>query len=311
MPHLYEALSLCDILTEKTMRILIIFLFSPLYFFGQITIQGKIINAKNKAIIPFATIGLVKENIGTNADEEGSFSLTSKANKVNDTLIISCVGFITQKLLKDGKNNTSLIIELTEKETILNEIVVKNKINRKTETLNEFSKCGNSFITSSGFQTQLAQHFQVKEENSILTEIRICRMGIGLLDPEKTIFRIRIYYIDTLTKSPSTDLCDQIIEVKTRSKIINLNLKKYKIYIPSKDFFVAIEWLKIPFNESKSKMKVNGNEVENITYRPGIGWTDNVNSKMEAWMLDYKNVWRPMFKMNNKTSVSISATVKY
>lgn len=253
----------------------------------------------------------MKENIGTNANEDGKFTLLSQGIKENDTLIISCVGYSTQKLPIDKVNRIGLVIELTEQVTILNEVVVKNKTSWTTETLNDFSKCGNSFITSSGYQTQLAQHFEVKEENSILTEIKICRMAFGLIDPEKTIFRIRIYDIDSITKSPSTDLCDQIIEVKTRNKIININLEKYKIRIPSKDFFVAVEWLKIPYNESKSRMKVNGKEVEHITYKPSIGWTDNLNSKMEAWSLDYKNVWRPMFKMNNKTSVSISASVKY
>ena len=253
----------------------------------------------------------MKENIGTNANEDGKFTLRSQGIKENDTLIISCVGYSTRKLPIDKVNRIGLVIELTEQVTILNEVVVKNKTSWTTETLNDFSKCGNSFITSSGYQTQLAQHFEVKKDNSILTEIKICRFAIGLILPEQTIFRIRIYDIDTITKSPSTDLCDQIIEVKTRSKVININLEKYKIRIPSKDFFVAVEWLKIPYNESKSKMKSNGKEVEHISYRPSIGWTDNKNSKMEAWMLDYKNVWRPMFKMNNKTSVSISATVKY
>jgi len=117
--------------------------------------------------------------------------------------------------------------------------------------------------------------------------------------------------MDTLSKAPSKDLCNQIIEVITRRKTINLNLEKYKIYIPDKDFFVAIEWLKIPFNENKFKVKINGDKVDRISYRPSIGWTDNVNSKMEAWMLNYKNEWHPMFQMNNKTSVSIAATVKY
>lgn len=293
------------------MRNLIILLFFPFNLFGQNSFEGKVINAKSKEIVPFATIGLMKENIGTNANENGKFTLLSQGIKENDTLIISCVGYSTQKLPIDKINKIGLVIELKEQVTILNEVVVKNKTSWTTETLNDFSKCGNSFITSSGYQTQLAQHFEVKEENSILTEIKICKMAIALIDPEKTMFRIRIYDIDTMTKSPSTDLCDEIIEVKTRSKVININLEKYKIRIPSKDFFVAVEWLKIPYNESKSKMKVNGKEVEHITYRPSIGWTDNTNSKMEAWMLDYKNVWRPMFKMNNKTSVSISATVKY
>lgn len=293
------------------MRLLIIFIFSPHYFFGQVFFEGKVINAKSKDIIPFATIGLMKENIGTNAIEDGSFSLLSKPSKANDTLIISCVGFVTQKLPVSGNSITNLIIELTEQVTVLNEVVVLNKTTWTTITLNDFSKCGNNFLTTNGYQTQLAQHFKVDDFNSLLTDIKICTKSMGILDPEKTIFRIRIYDIDTVTKSPSSDLCDQIIEVKNKSKFINLNVEKYKILIPNKDFFVAIEWLKIPYNEKKRKIKINGNEEEYITYGPSIGWTDNFNEKMDAWMLDYNNIWRPMFKMNTKTSVSISATVKY
>ena len=293
------------------MRLLIIFLFSPLYFFGQTSFNGTVINTKTKAMIPFATIGLMKENIGTNANEDGSFSLISRTNKANDTLIISCIGFITQKLPVDGNNKTNVVIELTEQFTILNEIVIKNKINWTTITLNEFSKCGNNFLTTNGYQTQLAQHFKVDKNNSLLTEIKICRRSMSIIDPDKTIFRIRIYDIDTLTRSPSTDLCDKIIEIKTNGKFINLNVEKYRIFIPNKDFFIAIEWLKIPYNENKRKAKVNGKEFEYITYSPSIGLTNNINKNMEVWMLDYNNYWRPMLSMNNKTSVSISATVKY
>ena len=52
---------------------------------------------------------------------------------------------------------------------------------------------------------------------------------MSIIDPDKTIFRIRIYDIDTLTRSPSTDLCDKIIEIKTNGKFINLNVEKYRI----------------------------------------------------------------------------------
>jgi CarboxypepD_reg-like domain len=293
------------------MKFTIILLLFPLLTVGQISISGKVINYRTKEAIAFATVGLLKENIGTNALEDGSFQLSLSRTKFNDTLIFSCVGFTTLKLPVDNFKTSNIIIELSEQQTILNEVIVTNKSSWTSETLNDFSKCGNSFVTSSGYQTQLAQHFQAPKDNSILQEIKICRFSVPLVATEKTIFRIRIYDIDTLKKSPSSDLCDQIIEVKTRSKTISVNLEKYKIYIPNKDFFVAIEWLKIPFNESKSKTKVNGKNVEHITYRPSIGWTDNVNTKMEAWMLDYKNNWRPMFKMNYKTSISISATVKY
>lgn len=296
---------------SKTMKLIVLLLIFPVLCFGQTTIKGKVINKRTKDAIPFATVGLIKENIGTNAVEDGSFQIRSIKPILNDTLIISCLGFVTLKLsisdLKKGEN----VFELLEQQTILDEVTVKSRTNWKYETLNDFSDCGNHFITSSGYQTQIAQHLQALEYNSILSEVKICRMSSFLIGPEKTIFRIRIYDIDSLTKSPAADLCDQIIEVKTRSKTITVNLEKYKIRIPNKDFFVAVEWLKIPYNESKSTIKINGKESEHITYRPSIGWTKNPNPQMEAWMLDYKNIWRKMFKSSIRTSVSISAKVKY
>ena len=296
---------------SQTMKLFISLLISPVFCFGQISITGKVINKQTKESIAFATVGLVKENIGTNALEDGSFQLNSIKPIINDTLIISCLGFVTVKLpvanLRKGKS----IFELPEQQTILDAVTVKSRTSWTSETLNDFSNCGNHFISSGGYQTQLAQHLQALEYNSILSEVKICRMSSFLIGPEKTIFRIRIYDIDTLTKSPASDLCDQIIEVKTRSKTVIVNLEKYKIRIPNKDFFVAVEWLKIPYNESKSTIKINGKETEHITYRPSIGWTDNPNPAMEAWMLDYKNIWRRMFKSTIRTSVSISATVKY
>lgn len=293
------------------MRLLIFFLFSPLCLLGQVTLQGKIIDAKSKKIIPFATVGLLKANIGTNANEDGIFSFISNSNIQNDTLIISCIGYSTHKFSLESNITVNLVIELNEQVSILTDVVVRNKKDWTTETLNDFTNCGNNFITTSGFLTQLAQHFHVNDENALLTSIRICRMSNALLYPEKTKFRVRIYDMDTLTGSPSKDLCDQIIEVKSHNKIVNVDLEKYRIRIPTKDFFVSIEWLKIPYNESRNKVKFNGREIENITYRPSIGWTNNESSKIEVWMLDYKNIWRSMVKLNHKSSISISATIKY
>ena len=55
----------------------------------------------------------------------------------------------------------------------------------------------------------------------------------------------------------------------------------------------------------------DGKTIELLTYRPSIGWTDNISPKVEAWTLDYKNVWRRLGNLNGKTSVSIEAIVKY
>jgi len=293
------------------MKRIIFLLFSSTSLLGQAVISGKIINSKTKEPIPFATVGLVKENIGTNALEDGTFQLVSSISKLNDTLIFSCIGFKSLKKSINEFKELDNVVEMTEQETILSEVIVSNKRNWMFEKLNDFSDCGNSFITSNGYQTQLAQHLHVSKANTLLTEIKICRLSNGIFDHEKTIFRIRVYDVDTLNNSPSQDLYDKVIEVKTKDKIVIVNLENYKIRIPQKDFFVAIEWLKIPYNMHRSIRKTNGKQIEHITYRPSIGLTENGISKMETWSLDYKNNWRPMFNMNNKTNISISAVVKY
>lgn len=294
------------------MKCLLLFLLLPSIAPAQSVIKGKIIDFATKEPIPFVTVGLTKQNIGTNASKDGLFNLVIYSSTGSDTLIFSSIGYNDYKLpISDELDLENISIELFKKAFELPELILSSNKTQKTVSLNDFSKCGNGYIGSSGFQTQLAQHFRLDKANAMLSSVKICRFSIKIVAPEKTIFRIRVYGMDSLTKAPSEDLCDQIIEVKTGSKITNVNLEKYKIFIPDKDFFVAIEWLKIPYNEVKSTIKTNGRKTVHISYKPSIGWSNNINREMEAWMLDYRNIWQPMFKMNDKTSVSISATVKY
>ena len=86
------------------MRLLIIFLFSPLYFFGQTSFNGTVINTKTKAMIPFATIGLMKENIGTNANEDGSFSVISRIRTAKFIKRSSRLNFIREEFCVQQSN---------------------------------------------------------------------------------------------------------------------------------------------------------------------------------------------------------------
>jgi hypothetical protein len=282
----------------------------PFFTNAQTVFSGKIVNKINQENIPFATVGLVRENVGTTALEDGSFILVSTNTKPNDTLIFTSIGYKPLKLPVANNDLKNIVIEMAEEAPILSEVIVVNKTTGIYKSLNEFATCGNNFVGTNGYTTQLAQHFQAPVDNAMLTEIKICRMSTAILDPEKTIFRIRIYDMDSSSKSPFTDLCNQVIEVKTRSKIINLSLEKYKIRIPNQDFFVAIEWLKIPYNEHKIKIKIKGKEEEQIYYTPSIGLNENKDGAMKIWGLDYTNKWK-IFKTLNTSTISVSATIKY
>ena len=291
------------------MRLIISILFFPFFSFSQTTLRGTIFDKANSTKIPYATVGLMKENIGVNADENGDFILKLKSSKLNDTLIVSSVGFVTQKISIANILDTNINILLAEQITILDEFFVNPNYQWTTSTLNNFSDCGNQFVVSSGYLHQVAQHFLAPKENTRLTKVKICRAHGK---PQKTIFRIRVYDIDTLTGGPGEDLCDKIVEVKSKNNVVNVNMEEYKVKIPHKDFFVAVEWLKISDNEQEIRHENKNIPIDYTMYSPSIGWEDLSESKLEAWQLHYNSIWRPLrFSFKSKNSLFISAIIKF
>jgi CarboxypepD_reg-like domain len=290
--------------------VLISFLFFGIPIFGQDLCQGFIINKLTREKIPFVTISLLNDNRGTNADDQGMFHLC--INKLNnDTLIVSSVGY---KYLKIPVRNLPLnmVLELEEKRNILPEVIIGKKSIMSSLILNEFSQCGNNYYTTSGVITQMAQHFQAPIENSQLSEINICKLG------DNSLFRIRIYSMDSINKIPSEDIADTIIEVKSSKRHVHINLEKFNIVIPKKDFFIAIEWIKIPYNERKEKSNMYGNGTTiSYQYSPFLcyrdrkiaNFTDSDNT-VEVLQKGYNNRWMRL-SLKKSRALLISAKIKY
>ena len=119
-----------------------------------------------------------------------------------------------------------------------------------------------------------------------LTGLELCK------DPSESIFRIRIYEFDSTCQCPSRDLSDTVIEVRSKEKSVRIDLGKYDIIIPGRSFFVAIEWLFIPFNEARVKTKVNGRKTNFTYYRPALRFVhDRIVKYGDVWALDFNGEW--------------------
>jgi len=90
-----------------------------------------------------------------------------------------------------------------------------------------------------------------------------------------------------------------------------MDLERYKIRIPNQDFFIAVEWLKIPYNEKKMKSLPGSKDPYLITYTPSIGWQSADEQKNEMWELNYRDAWVQTAKFYGRKQALISATVKY
>ena len=109
--------------SKKVISSTLLFLFSFQCILAQSIISGKIIDSNNEPI-PFAHIRLENTNIGTISNDIGVFKLVVHIENKDKLLIISSLGYKTEKITLDDEYQT---ITLTEDVTQLNEVVIVSK----------------------------------------------------------------------------------------------------------------------------------------------------------------------------------------
>lgn len=238
------------------MRILaLLFLLLPFFGFSQTVYRGEVRDAITGNSIPFATIGLVRENTGVSADENGLFELRTNSAQASDSLFVGALGY---QSLKTAATAFSGKIVLFKRVQEIKEVSISPKPLLESVTLNKNGKSSNAAYGTNGSIAQIAQHFSAPALPALLTAVAIRKLHIPLFVPANGIFRLRIYGLNPETGGPGADLISRSIEVTAKGSKIQVDLTPYRIYLPEKEFFVAIEWLKIPENEHWFNDKENG-----------------------------------------------------
>ena len=132
----------------RLLSIVVLLLSSMVASYGQVTsvtVSGLVKEKITKASLPFVNIVLKTDSdsafvTGTITNEEGRFSITGvKPN--NYYLEISYVGYVTQKIMLYVGSLSEFLnvpnIELTEEAKILNEVVVKGKVDNINEKMDK------------------------------------------------------------------------------------------------------------------------------------------------------------------------------
>ena len=130
--------------------------------------------------------------------------------------------------------------------------------------------------------------------------------------PENALFRIHVYGFDSATKGPGQELTDTLIEVSSKPGAITIDMLPFQILLPEKEFFISVEWLRIPFNVHHASTKFEGKDTVIVTYNPCICFTrDVIAEPEEIWHLAYSGNWHPRLRIEGTLSLAISAVVRY
>lgn len=251
---------------KKKYHVIIVFLISSVCFSQKI----KVIDIVSNNSIPYANFTLYKDKKivqGSYCNENGEMLI--KHDLLFDSIVVSCIGFEEQNFTKEMIVNDTLFLKPTVYH--LKEVVIKTNRNNDFETLGFVDTKSKSLIGAfKGMEIctfiKNPDH-DVKIIHSFLFKIR---------NPNKTKlgFRLHLYEMDTIRKTPNKELLNQDIIVVIENdgkKQIEHDVSAYNIVLPANGAFVGIEWL--------GELNEANNNFEDTVFENGyIELNDKINS---------------------------------
>jgi hypothetical protein len=229
--------------------------------------QHEIVDSKTKAPVSYAHIKIANKSKGTIADFNGYFSLESSFT-AKDTIIISCVGYISRSIIVKAILNNNLI-ELEPSSQVLSEVVVSVK-----RTKYRIKKLGvTKKPNKSGFADYagIAKNGEEKaawipNDYSIQGNLKAINVFVSNLGHPDAHFRIHVYDCNPFETKPTKELTKSNIIASGTSgdHWVNIDMSDEQIQIGENGCFIGIEW----FDSPKSKFH------KDTIFNKGYGWSD-------------------------------------
>jgi hypothetical protein len=208
----------------------------------------RVVDGRTSQPIPYASIGVSSKPLGTVADAHGTFPLSHIRAAPSDTLVISCVGFQTQKMtLQDLGHRPE--IRLAPQTQTLAEIVVRGRKPKRAIIGHNWV----SAFTSYGFYTtaDTVPHARLGREIGVLLHIKHptllenFHLFTSGRDFKSVMFRLNIYAFENGQPRHSLLRQDIIFTVNGQQRgWTDVDLRPFAITLAGPQQVVAtVEWL--------------------------------------------------------------------
>lgn len=218
--------------------------------FGQIIIEGKILDKNTRRPISYANLGVVNSNVGTISNPDGSFSIIIPQRLRDDTLTFSALGFSKRAIAVSDLNQRERNTIFLDERPILLETITINERRGKSRTF----ELGNAAFRGGVIETDTTYagravallienrepFFQKDLQFPVYFEKARLRIFKNNLDSFK--FRIRLNEIDSVTGQPGSDLLQQsiVVESTMRKGWLEFDLTSLGLQING-PFFITFE----------------------------------------------------------------------
>jgi hypothetical protein len=264
---------------------------------AQTILKGTIVNG-NKEPLPLTNIVLLKKNTGTITNENGQFNLTIASPA--DSIKISNIAYYSKLVAISDLQNSDTIV-LSENIKQLNEIVVSNLSNFKTETnLGFYDNSANGSFKLIP-ENQLALYIANRQAKE--GWIKGVSFKVKDLGKCKNSMRIRLLQMDSVKFMPSIDILDENVIIKSADlkKLNYIDLSAFKIILPKEGVFVVLEWL---YPDKDCDRNLYTSLSATLTEPTNIVW---FNFRDKAWTKDK----RPRLPNGNYMTPNVGIRVAY
>ena len=209
-------------------------------------ITGRVVDAKTKDPVPFASISLREEGTGALTNEYGYFQLAGLEKTSQDSLIVMTLGYDRSAIFIKRGSTEDLIVELNKRFIDLGkngDIVVTSGKIKVGEFGSSKKDPGEGMIQ--GLPGSQYAFFVKNEKQKKLGNVRTVSFYIGENGFPREPFRVRIYKADGNYNAPNTDLLTEnvVVSASRGGEWYTIDLSTYNIRAPEEGFFVAMEWI--------------------------------------------------------------------
>ncbi|UAB74665.1 carboxypeptidase-like regulatory domain-containing protein [Mesoflavibacter sp. SCSIO 43206] len=158
--------------TSKALFLLLAtFFFSVSYSQNLMEYKGVVLDQNNKKELALADVSLTNSNISTITNKEGEFSIKVPKNQLNESLIISFLGYKQQKVKLSEINNDNAKIYLEPAATILASVDIVRPKDAYDLVKKTLSLKGENYLTENAYMTGFyRESIKKRNRNASLAE---------------------------------------------------------------------------------------------------------------------------------------------
>ena len=280
----------------------------------KLLITGTVKSMDGLEPLEFVGVQLKSGGGGAITNDKGTFSMLIKKEELNDSLIISTLGFYKSSFtVSRFMQNSEHVVYLRRRIINLEEVEIKAS-NFKTFSIgnHKIFSFGSIYIDTQGQQTALFI------ENSKHKKGTICSVSYYLSKKGNTNspFRVRIYERDTLTLKPGNDLLKEVIIAKPEMDggWFKVDVSQFNIEAPEQGFYVAIEGISPNRYSTKNDdfidIETNNDEYvpNSISYGQRLGYSNKDGEN--TWHYSLAHTWFQLKEQNFNVMISAEIQTK-